>query len=233
MSGGRFTLNVGVSEKFLADAYFKIQIAKLVNSQWKDTTKGPARTFVMCTNSTSAASTTCRTAATRIVDGSRNCCLTSVDGDGNLVTPPALDKLAAATYNITGADAAAGSLNSYTAGGLKYDESKVREKLRATISLNGSDSFLVQGVRFQGVFTLPVCDGGANDGPLPCCCGSGCGETTEAWAAIGIPKTGGVQQKCKTQCPTCASASGAVKVSMSRRAALGLTGIVGVIVMMM
>jgi hypothetical protein len=153
------------------------------------------------------------------------------------VSPPSLSKLSSPLYNITAQDITAGALHTYRAGGLNYDDSQINSRIRNTISLNSSDSFLVQGVRFQGVWTLPVCDVGrqagwvanAADGMMPCCCGPDCAETETAWKLMGIPKRGAVQAKCKTQCPSCASGNAAV-ASVDGRTSVLAGGVVAMLV---
>jgi hypothetical protein len=103
----------------------------------------------------------------------------SMKSDATYISPPSLTVLGNATYNIKPVDITASSLHTYINGGLNYDDSTINDKIEQTISLENNETFLSQGVRFQGVWTLPVCNVGHHgnwvadytDGMMPCCCG--------------------------------------------------------------
>ena len=48
-------------------------------------------------------------------------------------------------------DITASSLHSYMAQGLNYNDSKISSTIEESIAFNSSDTFLSQGVRFQGL----------------------------------------------------------------------------------
>jgi len=213
LKGGRFTLPVGVSEDFLDNAYFQVLVSKLVDGQWQDKTNAPSHTFVMCTNATNPPCSE----SSRYTENQRTCCLYSIDSNANYAAPPSLDKLGNATYNITPVDITASSLHTYLNGGLNYNDSQINNIIQTSISLESNETFLSQGIRFQGVWTLPVCDVGQygnwvadySSGNMPCCCGPNCSETLDFWNDVGIPTKGSAQNKCKTQCSTCPVSSSA------------------------
>lgn len=99
--------------------------------------------------------------------------------DASYTSPPSLNVLGNATYNITPIEITASALHTYINGGLNYNDTKTNDRIEQSISLEGNETFLMQGVRFQGVWTLPVCDVGQNgmwvadyaEGMMPCCCG--------------------------------------------------------------
>jgi hypothetical protein len=97
------------------------------------------------------------------------------------------------------------------AQGLNYDDSQIGNLIQQSISLNSNNTFLVQGIRFQGVWTLPVCDVGSygdwvadpSSDLMPCCCGFDCSETLQFWNATGVTKLQPMHDRCATQCSTC------------------------------
>ncbi|KAH8672588.1 hypothetical protein BGZ60DRAFT_563013 [Tricladium varicosporioides] len=199
MAGGKFTTANGISQSAMSDFYSTLQLAKLINEQWKKNTK----TFVMCANSTTSP---CQDSS-RFSENGRVCCLYRINDNANYQVPEAIDKLQDPLYNIKPQDIVASSLHSYIVGKFAYDESTINQKVQNSLSSKPEDQFFSQGVKFQGVWTIPVCDVGTYGDwventaqmKLPCCCGVNCGETADFMKAAHLTGMKSVNDKCVAQ----------------------------------
>ncbi|PVH74370.1 hypothetical protein DL98DRAFT_658849 [Cadophora sp. DSE1049] len=124
----------------------------------KDNPKVSSHTFVMCANATDSPCSD----DSQFSENGRICCLYSMDHDGKYVSLPILNKLVDPPYNISSSDITASSLHSYLFGGFDYDESTLAAKIEESISADQETFFLAQGAKFEGVWTLPVCDVGTH-----------------------------------------------------------------------
>ncbi|OCL08763.1 hypothetical protein AOQ84DRAFT_376449 [Glonium stellatum] len=208
-AGGRFTLNYNISEQEMRNFYFQTMVSNVVNDQWTSPI-APTKQFVMCTNGTS----TCNETSV-YSEGGRTCCLYSLDHKGRYAAPHSLDILGNSTYNINASSITAGSLHSYLARGLHYNKNDTNRLVEASISGNSTEQAFIQGVKFQGIWTIPVCDVGNNGsmvanykaGILPCCCGpanssgTGCTETNDFFNATHLNFKGfqAIDKWCKNQ----------------------------------
>ncbi|KAH6680644.1 hypothetical protein B0J14DRAFT_579054 [Halenospora varia] len=202
MAGGKFTTANGISQSAMSNFYSTLQLAKLINEQWKKNTK----TFVICANSTTSP---CQESS-RFSENGRICCLYRINDDAIYQVPEAIAKLQDPLYNIQPQDIVASSLHSYIVGKFAYDESTINQRVQNSLSSKPEDQFFSQGVKFQGVWTLPVCDVGTHGDwventaqmKLPCCCGINCDETTNFMKAARLSGMKSVNDKCATQFPS-------------------------------
>ncbi|KAG4424306.1 hypothetical protein IFR04_002547 [Cadophora malorum] len=223
LNSGRFTFDYNIPSSWLTQVFFQIQVSKLVNQQWsKDNSKVSSHTFVMCANATDSPCSD----DSQFSENGRVCCLYSMDKKGEYVPPPALSKLVDPPYNISTSDITASSLHSYLSGRFEYDESTLATKIEESISVDQASSFLAQGAKFEGIWTLPVCDVGIHSDWVadygakmkPCCCGAACNEDKLFLEAAGLKEKGYARKGCATQLPGFNSST---KVSTGEGALLG------------
>ncbi|MCJ1251144.1 hypothetical protein MMC30_008375 [Trapelia coarctata] len=175
MAVGRFTVNY-VSQPpdstLMADFYFQILVSKFANDQWLSNSK----TFVMCTNSTSAP---CLENSLYKTDN-RTCCLYSLDDSNHYIPPPGLDQLSNSTYNIPPQNITASCLASYLTAAFNYTQDNFYAALDDQSALDPSQQAFSRGASFDGVWTQAVCDvpsehagwvANYSANLLPCCCG--------------------------------------------------------------
>ncbi|OCK75429.1 hypothetical protein K432DRAFT_397277 [Lepidopterella palustris CBS 459.81] len=204
-AGGRFTLSYNVTESEIGSYYFQTMVSNVVNDQWKSGNL-PTRQFVMCTNGTALCNET-----SLYAEGGHTCCLyrdnaqNSLDQSGNYNAPLGLDDLANSTFGINASSITAGSLHSYLAQRLNYNATNISSRIEASLQGNPTTQAFAEGVEFQGIWTLPVCDVG-NKGfwvanydlrGFPCCCGTDCAETNKFISEAQLANFGDFYSKCQ------------------------------------
>ncbi|OCK79267.1 hypothetical protein K432DRAFT_405744 [Lepidopterella palustris CBS 459.81] len=200
-AGGRFAISYNVTESEIEDYYFQTMVSNVVNDQWKSSNL-PTRQFVMCTNGTASCNET-----SLYAEGGRTCCLYSLEKNGNYSTPPGLNNLESSTFGINASSITASSLHSYLAQGLNYNASDISTRIQASLQGNSTTQAFAEGVGFQGIWTLPVCDVGDkgfwvanyNLKELPCCCGADCAETNKFINEAQLENFGDFYKNCKQQ----------------------------------
>ncbi|MCJ1378235.1 hypothetical protein MMC17_001332 [Xylographa soralifera] len=201
VAGGRFNMGSAVSfpdSTVMAEFYFQMLVARFTNDQWRNN----SNTFIMCAN---ASSVPCREDSL-FISGDRACCLYNINSTAQYSEPPGLGKLENATYGISASNITASSIASYVTAKFSYQDSDFYNALDNAILTDPASQAFVQGTAFQGIWTLAVCDVGAQSTwvadytaqMMPCCCGPACGETEAFVAAANI--TGGTLQAFNALC---------------------------------
>ena len=131
---------------------------------------------------------------------------------GYLTSPPNIDRLNNTAYNISIGDVLVSSSRAWQYAGNNYTAETARNRIVASISSNGTLTPFQDGPRWEGIWTVPVCDIGNNIdwntqfgdsqeglGRLPCCCGEKCKDTREFVYASGFNGSVVLLKGCKKQ----------------------------------
>ena len=126
--------------------------------------------------------------------------------------PPGFDKLTSSDYNISITDALKSSARTWRYQGFNYTQRDAMNRIQGSVLSNGTLTPFQDGIGWEGVWTIPVCDIGGHIqwntqfgdkkegyGRLPCCCGPNCSDTAAFVEAGGWKGFNGLLSGCKLQ----------------------------------
>ena len=110
-------------------------------------------------------------------------------------------------YNIQPSDVTASSARAFEVAGFNYTPSVALDRIKSSI-FNNTFAPLTEGSRWEGLWTLPVCDMGDNvqwnglygeSNMAPCCCGPDCRDTKTFVELANLKGVNSYRNQCSKQ----------------------------------